>query len=269
MVLIGVSDERSAEMARELYTQTCDNDPHLAIMSLVNAEITKLSVNCFCTTKISFANELAMLCERMPGADVDIVTSALGSDTRIGPKYISGGLGFGGPCFPRDNKAFQHFAHGVGQDALLAPQVVAINRQVVAHVTEVVKNKVGASGKVAVLGLSYKPDTHIIEESQSVELALDLKKNDYDVVVFDPKALETAKRELGNRVEYAESIEYALTSADCVVLMTRWPEFETYDWDALAALTNDNACLIDSWRLLKDKQPKGFRYHGIGLGDRD
>jgi UDPglucose 6-dehydrogenase len=266
MVLIGASDDRSAEMTLELYHQTCDNLPHFAVMSLINAEITKLSINCFCTTKISFANELAMICERTPGADVDVVTAAIGKDTRIGSKYLSGGLGFGGPCFPRDNRAFQVFAEGAGQSAHLAPQVVAINHQTVEHLAALVSGHIKPGDRVAVLGLSYKPDTHIIEESQSIELAVRLADKRYKVCVYDPKALDSARAALGERVSYAQDAYSAAEGADALVMMTRWPEFEALDWTRMAAAANEGAWLIDSWRIYKTAPPEGFRYHGLGLG---
>ena len=114
MLLIGASDERSAQLCRELYSSVVENDPYYAVMNLTNAEITKLSLNCYVTMKISFANELALICERIPGADVDVVTTAVGADTRVGRRYLKGGLGFGGPCFPRDNLAFQRCAEDAG-----------------------------------------------------------------------------------------------------------------------------------------------------------
>ena len=110
MILIGESDERSGEILEKLYTGVCDSNPHIRRMNHVNAELTKISVNTFVTTKISYANMLAQVCETLPGADVDVVTSAIGCDSRIGQKYLKGALGYGGPCFPRDNLAFSALA---------------------------------------------------------------------------------------------------------------------------------------------------------------
>lgn len=266
MVLMGVSDETTGKMSHELYRTTCDNTPEISLMSLVNAEITKLSVNCFCTTKISFANELSMLCEKVPGADIDVISNALGKDSRIGSKYISGGLGFGGPCFPRDNIAFQYFAEKSGQKARLAPQVVNINKAVVENLAVKVKSAIKPASRVVILGLSYKPFTHIVEESQSIELARNLSENGLEVVVYDPKAIESAKQELKGAVSYADDLYEGCTKADAIILMTNWPEFETLNWKKISSVANKDACLIDSWRIFNHKRPEGLRYFALGVG---
>jgi len=152
-------DERSAETVKSLYLSMCDNRPRAVAMSLINAEIAKLSLNCFVTMKISFANELASICEKIPGADIDAVTDALGADTRIGPKYLKAGLGFGGTCFPRDNLAFQAFAGDSGMNARLGTAVVQINHSVVDRLFNMIYRKAESGGKIALLGLSYKPGT--------------------------------------------------------------------------------------------------------------
>ena len=127
MVLIGESDHRAGEVLERLYRGVCENDPPFRHMNLVNAELTKIAVNTYVTMKISYANALADICERLPGADVDTVTDALGLDTRIGPKYLRGAIAYGGPCFPRDNKAFAVLSRSLGADPLLAEATDAVN----------------------------------------------------------------------------------------------------------------------------------------------
>ncbi len=127
MVLIGESDPRAGDVLERLYRGVCENDPPFRRMSLVNAELTKIAVNTYVTMKISYANALADMCERLPGADVDTVTDALGLDTRIGPKYLRGAIAYGGPCFPRDNKAFAVLARDLGAEPLLAEATDAVN----------------------------------------------------------------------------------------------------------------------------------------------
>jgi UDPglucose 6-dehydrogenase len=129
MILIGESDTRSGEILEKLYKGVCDSNPRIQRMNFVNAELTKLSVNTFVTTKISYANMLAQVCERLPGADADVVCSAIGCDTRIGSKYLKGALGYGGPCFPRDNVAFSALARATGAPALLAEATDQLNRR--------------------------------------------------------------------------------------------------------------------------------------------
>ncbi|MBE0534074.1 MAG: UDP-glucose/GDP-mannose dehydrogenase family protein [Phycisphaerae bacterium] len=266
MVLIGASDARSAEIVRGLYESTCLSDPHIACMSLINAEIAKLSLNCYVTMKISFANELASVCEQTAGADIDVITEAIGSDSRVGAKYLKGGLGFGGPCFPRDNIAFQAFADEAGVAARLSPSVVAVNLGVVDRLFGVLRDQVAAGGRVAVLGLSYKPRTHLVEESQSVQLVRRLAAAGYRVVVHDPKALEAAREVLGEAVAYAADAEAALARADAVVLMTDWPQYRRLDWARAEAGVNEGAVLLDCWRMLREVQFGRINYIGVGLG---
>ncbi len=128
VILIGESDPRAGDLLEGIYRTTCDNTPPMQRMNFINAELTKIAVNTFVTTKISYANMLADICDRLPGADVDVVTNAVGLDSRIGRKYLKGALGYGGPCFPRDNVAFCHFARTVGAKADVAEATDRINR---------------------------------------------------------------------------------------------------------------------------------------------
>src|SRR4029077_17623940 len=168
MILIGESDARSGAILEELYTGVCESNPRIQRMNYVNAELTKLSVNKFVTTKISYANMLAQICETLSGADADVVTSALGCDTRIGAKYLKGALGYGGPCFPRDNIAFSALARDNGVPALLAEATEELNRRQAPRMAELLLSYLPEGGTVGILGLSYKPHTEVIEESQGV-----------------------------------------------------------------------------------------------------
>lgn len=266
MVLIGASDERSAGIVKRVYLETTENEPHIATMSLLNAEITKLSLNCFVTTKISFANELANICERLDGADVDAITEAIGFDTRVGGKYLRGGLGFGGTCFPRDNLAFQAFGKDVGYDAKLSRATVAVNDAIVEKLFDLIKTNVPQGGRVALLGLSYKPGTGIIEQSQSVFLAEKLAAAGYQVAVHDPAALERAKEALGDAASYYSDPYECVRNADGVALLTRWPEFGRLDWERIANSVKDDAFVIDSWRILNEVRPENLRVVSIGIG---
>jgi len=264
MVLVGASDKRSGDMGKELYLSTCESSPDIKVMSLINAEIAKLSLNCFVTMKISFANELASICEKVPGADIDAITDALGSDTRIGPKYLKGGLGFGGPCFPRDNQAFQALARESGVEPRLGPQVVAINNSVVDRLFDIISKNTNPGDKVALLGLSYKPGTHIIEESQSIMLAKRLVDSGFVVSVHDPKAISAAKDALGDSVGYFDDPYECIKDAAGIILLTNWQVYEALDWKLAGILAKDRAFLLDSWRTLKGMNLRSFRYQGLG-----
>jgi UDPglucose 6-dehydrogenase len=173
-VLIGESDERSGQVLEGIYRQVCENDPPIVRMNFINAELTKLAVNTFVTTKISFANMLARICERLPGADVDVVTRALGLDSRIGAKYLKGAVSYGGPCFPRDNLALIATARKVGAPADIAEATDRFNRWQVGWLADLVWAYLPEGGVVGILGLAYKPNTDVVEESVGLLLAGEL-----------------------------------------------------------------------------------------------
>ncbi|MGH7901663.1 MAG: nucleotide sugar dehydrogenase, partial [Thermodesulfobacteriota bacterium] len=159
IVLIGESDKLAGDKLEEIYKVVCENKPYIARVSIISAEITKLSLNSYITMKISFANTLANICESIPGANIDDVTRALGADRRVSPYYITGGLSFGGPCFPRDNRAFTAFAEKYGCDATLIKATDAVNHFQIEHIVNRVLSCLSDSNSkvISVLGLAYKP----------------------------------------------------------------------------------------------------------------
>ena len=209
-ILIGESDAKAGDMLQTIYLQMCENKPPVQRMNFVNAELTKISVNTYVTTKISYANMLADLCDRLPGADVDVVTRALGADTRIGGKYLKGAMGYGGPCFPRDNVAFAALARKIGARADVAEATDRINNHQIERLTSLVAKFAKAGTRIALLGLSYKPQTPVVEESHSVKLAARLADAGYIVSVHDPLAQDAALAVLGDKVVGASSIEGAV-----------------------------------------------------------
>lgn len=269
MVLIGASDERTGSMLTELYRSTCKTEPVMALMSLINAEIAKISLNCYVTMKISYANALAAICEQVPGADVDLITAAIGADSRVGSKYLKGGLGFGGPCFPRDNIAFQVFAEEFGAEALLGKAVVAINNDVPQRLLKRIAAHVAPPTKVALLGMSYKADTHIIEESQSIMLAKSLIAAGYRVAIHDPKALDSARPLLGESVAYCDDPYDCMNGASAIALLTDWPAYHELDWPRIAASAAQGAMVLDSWRIAEATDLSHLSYVPIGRGSSE
>ncbi len=249
MVLIGESDSRAGDVLERLYAGVCENDPPFRHMNLVNAELTKISVNTYVTMKISFANALADICERLPGADVDAVTDALGLDTRIGQKYLRGALAYGGPCFPRDNRAFAVLARDLGADPALAEATDAINIAQSARLARVVRSRLNGGNAVGILGLSYKPDTAVIDESPGVALAVLLAREGYAVNVYDPVALDAALGALPEDTYGCSSAAELLERSDVVVITTPWPEFADLPLDSLDP-DRERPVLIDCWGVL-------------------
>ena len=248
MILIGESDERSGELLETLYTVVCESGPRIQRMNYVNAELTKLSVNTFVTTKISYANMLAQVCETLPGADVDVVTSAIGCDSRIGNKYLKGALGYGGPCFPRDNVAFSALARANGVPALLAEATDQMNRRQVPRLAELILSRLPEGGTVGILGLAYKPDTDVIEESQGLALAKHLLSSGARVVVHDPAAMENAKRHLIGSVTIARTAQHCASLSDVLAITTAWPEYRNLSPSDLKP--SKAIVVLDCWRVL-------------------
>jgi UDPglucose 6-dehydrogenase len=231
-----------------MYRKIIGPGANIARMNFVNAELTKISVNTYVTMKISFANMLGEICDRLEGADVSVVTDAIGRDTRIGQKYLKPAIGYGGPCFPRDTIAFGGVARRLGGKADLALATDAINRRQVPRLTEMIGDLVPAGAVVAVLGLSYKPHTPVIEESQGVMVATALAEIGYEVIVHDPMALAPAQSVLGTTARSLASAREAVSQADVVVIMTPWPDYAgiSPEW-----LTNGRTrFIIDCWRQL-------------------
>jgi UDPglucose 6-dehydrogenase len=252
MVLIGESDPQAGDVLERLYRGVCENDPPFRRMSLVNAELTKIAVNTYVTMKISYANTLAELCERLPGADVESVTDALGLDTRIGPKYLRGAIAYGGPCFPRDNKAFGALARALGTEALLADATDSVNTAQTQRLARVVRSRLQAGDVVGILGLSYKPDTGVIDESPGVALARLLGDEGFEVHVYDPVATDAALDALGELAQGADSVENLLARSDVTVIATPWPEFAELPVDAVKR--ERRHVVIDCWRLLPEER---------------
>lgn len=269
LVLIGEFDERCGSQLEACYKQIMMNNPPCQRMSIENAELTKIAVNTFVTMKITFANMLADLCERIPGGNVDVVTDALGFDSRIGHKYLKGALGYGGPCFPRDNIALWFIARALGSRAELAEKTDRVNRTLPERIVERIKPLVRKGITVAVLGLAYKPFSHVVEESQGIYLAKALSQIGARVVAYDPLAKETAQAELHGKVLVLDSLEECLAQADVVVITTPDPVFQKLT--SISFNNNKLVTVVDCWRIL-DKELQGhpnIRYIPIGRSTDD
>jgi UDPglucose 6-dehydrogenase len=263
-ILVGESDPRSGEILDAFYQAVCDNRPHIAHMNYVNAELSKLAVNTYVTTKITYANMLAHICERLPGADVDVVTEAIGHDTRIGAKYLKGAVGYGGPCFPRDNLAMGRLARDLGAQAGLAETTDHENRAEVRRLADLVKKHARPGSKVGILGLSYKPDTEVIEESQGIGLARMLMEEEVELVVYDPMALDAARIALGDGPSYAASAADCVQQSDVVVIATPWKEFSRIPERAFAG-HKTRLVLIDAWRIAPESWRGKTQYIPVGV----
>jgi UDPglucose 6-dehydrogenase len=249
MILIGESDEKAGQILEDIYKSSTESNPEIHRMNCVNAELTKISVNTFVTTKISYANMISDMCDHLPGADAHVVNRAVGADSRVGKKYLKSAVGYGGPCFPRDNKAFAALGRRLGARCDLAEATDLINDHQLVRMMDAVEANIVQGGTVAVLGLSYKPHTGVVEAAHGVLLAERLAEAGHCVVVFDPLATSNAKTVLASTVDYATSVEEAVHRADVVVVMTPSPEY--------AAITGKHfiegdrkRVVIDPWNII-------------------
>jgi len=246
--LIGQFDEQCGAELEACYASIMENTPPCKRMSLENAELTKIAINSYVTTKITFANMLMGICERIPGGDIDIVTDALGQDQRIGKKYLRGGLGYGGPCFPRDNVALEFLARALGTEAKLAKVTDDFNRVYPSRVISRLHEWVRPGQTVAVLGLAYKPNSHVIEESQSISLVKALAKQGARVLAYDPLAGDVARSELAYHGLVLDSLDQCLQQADVVFIANADPEFCRLK---ASDFKHKPVTVVDFWRVLK------------------
>jgi UDPglucose 6-dehydrogenase len=266
LLLIGESDQRSGDILEGLYRQVCENTPAVARMNFINAEVTKLAINTYLTTKISFANMVARICEKLPEADADVVTAALGHDSRIGPKYLKGALSYGGPCFPRDNLALGALARQIGAPDDLAKTTDRFNRSQVTWLADLVQSHLAPGAAAGILGLTYKPHTDVVEEAAGLLLARELAARKVSVVAYDPSGSETSASILDGRVRFAASAEECIHEAEVVAVATAWPEFGSVPIAAWGRLGSPRT-VIDCWRVLKHLNTcPGVRYVTLGAG---
>ncbi len=268
--LVGELDARSGDLLEAAYTRIVENDAPCKRMSLENAELAKTALNAYVTMKISFANMLADLCERIPGGDIDVVTDALGTDRRIGSRYLKGAIGYGGPCFPRDNVALGFISRALGTRAPLAEMTDAINRGLPGRSVERLRTLLKPGQIVGVLGLAYKPYSEVVEESQGLALARAFATDGFRVVAYDPLASLPVDDPLHAQVECAASVRECLEQADAVFITTPDPVFA-----ALKAADFNRGgrrrTVVDFWRLLERELNGqcGIQYVGIGRNEWD
>jgi len=247
--LVGEFDTRSGDALEAVNRKVCQNDAPCRRMSIENAELAKIALNSYVTMKISFANMLADLCERIPGGDVDVVSDALGSDTRIGRRYLTGGLGFGGPCFPRDNVALAYFGRQLGASVDLLDANDRYNRSLAQRLVERLQTVLEPQSTVAVLGLAYKPHSHVVEASPGIFLSQALSEAGMRVLAFDPLATTSARTVLQYQALVVDSIESALEDAEAVLVATADPMFVALEPAQLLG-RKKSLRVIDFWRAM-------------------
>lgn len=270
-IVIGAESQRSIERMRALYAPFNRNHDRLVVMDTRSAELTKYAANAMLATKISFMNEIANIAERV-GADIEKVRHGIGSDPRIGYSFIYAGVGYGGSCFPKDVQALERTARQIGYQAKLLGAVEAVNddqkKRLFQHVSRHYQGKL--QGKTfAVWGLAFKPNTDDMREAPSRTLLAALWSVGAKVRVFDPEAMDEAKRILGERADlaYCSSGEDAVAGADALMVVTEWKQFRSPDFAWLASQLRDRV-VFDGRNVFEPDvvEQAGLAYYGIGRG---
>jgi UDPglucose 6-dehydrogenase len=267
-IVCGVESDRAQEVLTRLYKPFTLNGHPVLFMDIPSAEMTKYAANAMLATKISFMNDIANLCEIM-GADVNQVRKGIGSDPRIGTKFIYPGIGYGGSCFPKDVKALVRTGREQGYELRILQAVEDVNDDQKMVLVRKIKAHFGQdlSGKhFAFWGLSFKPETDDMREAPSVVIAEELLAAGATVTAYDPVAAEEAKHQLGDRIQYASNAYEALTGADALLLITEWREFRVPNWDRVKQALK-NPVVFDGRNIYSGAEVRaaGFTYAGIGL----
>lgn len=266
-VVVGTDSERARKIMGDLFAPFVRQGNPIIYMDERSAELTKYAANSFLATKISFMNEIAQLCERM-GADVDMVRRGIGSDDRIGKRFLFPGIGYGGSCFPKDVQALIRSAEEAGYDFKILKSVEQVNTAQKLHLIEKITRyfQQDLTGKkLAVWGLAFKPNTDDIREAPSLEMISRLLEKGATVTAFDPEAMNNVKQVLGDKIQYAESQYEALNQADALIIATEWSEFRTPDFEAIETRLKHKA-IFDGRNLFDVKQMTEMGYHYESVG---
>ncbi len=266
-IVIGTTSDRAKALLTELYGPYVRQGNPIIFMDERSAELTKYAANAFLATKISFMNEIAQMCERL-GADVDMVRKGIGSDERIGKRFLFPGIGYGGSCFPKDVKALIYSAKEVAYDFSILDAVTEVNERQKVHLVSKIRryyNNDLAGKKFAVWGLAFKPNTDDIREAPALEIISALLDSGASVCAFDPEAVNNVKQIFGDRINFAETQYDCIENADALIVATEWNEFRTPDFDKILSQLKDP--VIFDGRNVFDVQvmeKKGFHYESIG-----
>jgi UDPglucose 6-dehydrogenase len=266
-VVVGTKSEQAKKIMSDLFAPFLRQGNPLFFMDEASAEMTKYAANAFLATKITFMNEIANLCE-LTGANVDMVRIGIGADERIGKRFLFAGIGFGGSCFPKDIQALDQIASQHGYDFKILKSVMAVNNKQKLKLVEKAKafyNDDLKGKKIALWGLSFKPDTDDIREAPALYIIDELLKAGASVVAFDPEAMQNVKALLGDKISYADDPYSALTNADALFIATEWAVFRTPDFDKIKALLKEPV-IFDGRNLYDPVRMKesGFTYFSIG-----
>ncbi len=269
-IIIGECDPKSGEELEKIYREFYgSNTPPILRTSPVNAELIKYANNAFLAMKVSFINMIANLCQKLPGADVEHVAAGIGLDKRIGPYFLKAGPGWGGSCWPKDLQALRLFFQKAGVEAPLINATLEVNEEQPQKIVMLAEEILGSlrGKRVAILGLAFKSGTDDIRGAVSLKIIKELKNRGAAMKVYDPKAMQNVRKELGDNVEYASSSKECLAEAELAIILTDWPEFNNLRPEDFRNLMN-KAQVLDARRIYNISKflSEGVRISAIGLG---
>ena len=266
-VVVGTKSERAKKLMSDLYAPFVRQGNPVIFMDERSSELTKYAANSFLATKISFMNEVAQLCERM-GADVDMVRRGIGSDDRIGKRFLFPGIGYGGSCFPKDVQALIMSSDEVKYDFEILKAVEKVNAHQKLHLVEKIKAhfKGDLKGKhIALWGLAFKPNTDDIREAPALSIIDALTTMGATIAAYDPEAMPNVKAQIGDKIKYATSQYEALSGADFLIIATEWSEFRTPDFERIEKEIK-NKIIFDGRNLFEVSKMKELGYHYESIG---
>ena len=267
-IVIGSSSEQAITLMKKLYAPFVRQGNPVIIMDEKSAEMTKYAANSFLALKISFMNEMANLAEKV-GADINDIRKGIGTDNRIGNRFLFPGIGYGGSCFPKDVKALQSISKEYNYDFKIVNSVIDVNENQRRIFFEKIQNKMELQGKkIAIWGLAFKPNTDDIREAPALFLIEELLKKGANIHVYDPEAMENVAKKYNNKIHFGESMYDILENADALIIVTEWNTFRTPDFNKMKSLMNTN-CIFDGRNLfeLEEMIHEGFEYYSIGRKD--
>ena len=266
VIVLGGYQTKFMKKAKSFFSKLHPNVP-IIITNHQTAEMIKYANNSFLATKISFINQLANLCQNVPGANIDDIAKTIGFDPRIGKSFLNAGPGYGGSCLPKDMKALINFAGGIGIKPTLLNAVEKTNQKQMEYIIQLIEKILGkiTSKRITILGTAFKPNTDDIRDSTAIELIKKLLKKKAHITVHDPKAIKNTKKVFGGKIDYAKSIADALSKSQCVIIMTHWKQYEKLNNNSIKHM--DKKFIIDCRRILAKKELRA-EYHAIGMGKR-
>ena len=265
-VVIGIESDRARKVMERLYRPFLLNNFRVIFMDITSAEMTKYAANSMLATRISFMNDIANLCE-LVGADVNMVRKGIGTDARIGNKFLYAGCGYGGSCFPKDVKALIHTGKEHGYKMRIIEAVEEVNELQKSIVFRKLKDALGnlKGRRIGMWGLAFKPETDDMREAPALVVIEKLLEAGATVVAYDPVAVPEARRRLGDRIEYALDMYDTAVDADAIALMTEWKQFRVPSWNVLHKVMRGNI-IVDGRNIYDPAElaEEGFEYHCIG-----